>query len=76
MYLGDQLQLVARLANGVEVVVREQRVNADPALEDLNQGDRIVVEWDETAPLLLPGPFGPDPNDSSDKLGEEEGKHE
>ena len=76
MYLGDQLQLVALLANGVEVVVREQRVNADPALEDLNQGDRIVIEWDETAPLLLPGPFGPDQNDSSDKLGEEEGKHE
>jgi spermidine/putrescine ABC transporter ATP-binding subunit len=75
MYLGDQLQLVARLANGVEVVVREQRVSADPALEDLNQGDRIVVEWDETAPLLLPGPFGPDPNDSA-KNGEEEGKHE
>ena len=75
MYLGDQLQLVARLANGAEVVVREQRVNADPALEDLNQGDRIVVEWDETAPLLLPGAFGPDPDDSSE-LGEEEGKHE
>jgi spermidine/putrescine ABC transporter ATP-binding subunit len=75
MYLGDQLQLVARLSNGSEVVVREQRVNADPALEDLNQGDRIVIEWDETAPLVLPGAFGPDPDDSSE-LGEEEGKHE
>jgi spermidine/putrescine ABC transporter ATP-binding subunit len=75
MYLGDQLQLVARLSNDAEVVVREQRVNADPALEDLNQGDRIVIEWDETAPLVLPGALGPDPDDSSE-LGEEEGKHE
>ncbi|TML67958.1 MAG: ABC transporter ATP-binding protein [Actinobacteria bacterium] len=56
MYLGDQLQLVAKLGNGVEVVVREQRVNSDPALDNLHPGDRIIVEWDETAPFLLSGP--------------------
>ncbi len=46
MYLGDQLQLVARLGNGVEVVVREQRATTDPALDDLHPGDRLVVQWD------------------------------
>ncbi len=55
IYLGDQLQLVAELANGVEVVVREQRVDTDPALDNLDPGDRVIVQWDETAPFLLSG---------------------
>jgi spermidine/putrescine transport system ATP-binding protein len=60
MYLGDQLQLVAKLENGVEVVLREQRVNTDPALDNLHGGDRIIVQWDETAPFLLSGPIEPE----------------
>ena len=53
MYLGDQIQVVAALANGGKVVVREQRVSADPALDSIHPGDRITVSWDESAPLLL-----------------------
>ncbi len=53
MYLGDQLQIVAKLASGGNVVVREQRVSADPALDTIHPGDRIALSWDEAAPLLL-----------------------
>ncbi len=77
MYLGDQLQLVAKLGNGVEVVVREQRVNSDPALDNLHPGDRIIVQWDETAPFLLSGPpatpIGQESGGNSVNAREEEG---
>jgi len=53
MYLGDQIQVVATLVNGTNVVVREQRDSADPALDTIHPGDRIAVSWDEAAPLLL-----------------------
>ena len=53
MYLGDQIQIVATLANGANVVVREQRASADPALDTIDPGDRIAVSWDDGAPLLL-----------------------
>jgi spermidine/putrescine transport system ATP-binding protein len=53
MYLGDQIQIVAQLAGGRNVVVREQRVGADPTLDTINPGDQISLSWDETAPLLL-----------------------
>ncbi len=53
MYLGDQIQIVAKLADGRNVVVREQRSTADPTLETMNPGDQIALSWDETAPLLL-----------------------
>jgi spermidine/putrescine transport system ATP-binding protein len=53
MYLGDQIQIVAELAGGRSVVVREQRVGADPMLDTINPGDQIALSWDETAPLLL-----------------------
>jgi len=53
MYLGDQIQLVARLATGKTVIVREQRASADPALDAIHPGDAIAVRWDEAAPLLL-----------------------
>jgi spermidine/putrescine ABC transporter ATP-binding subunit len=54
MYLGDQVQLIVRLANGAEFVAREQRTSADPAIDRLNPGDTAVAGWDEAAPLLLP----------------------
>jgi spermidine/putrescine ABC transporter ATP-binding subunit len=60
MYLGDQIQLVATLVNGVNVVIREQRASADPALDNIHPGDRIAISWDEAAPLLL-GEFKPAP---------------
>ena len=53
MYLGDQIQIVAKLASGGEVMVREQRASADPALDTIHPGDRIALRWDEAAPLLL-----------------------
>jgi spermidine/putrescine transport system ATP-binding protein len=53
MYLGDQIQIVARLASGGNVVVREQRASADPALDTIHPRDRIAISWDESAPLLL-----------------------
>jgi spermidine/putrescine transport system ATP-binding protein len=53
MYLGDQIQIVAKLADGRNVVVREQRSTADPTLETMNPRDQIALSWDETAPLLL-----------------------
>jgi spermidine/putrescine transport system ATP-binding protein len=53
MYLGDQIQIVAKLAGDRSIVVREQRVSADPTLDTINPGDQIALSWDETAPLLL-----------------------
>jgi spermidine/putrescine transport system ATP-binding protein len=53
MYLGDQIQIVATLPGAGDVVVREQRASADPALDTIQPGDRIALSWDEAAPLLL-----------------------
>ena len=53
MYLGDQIQIVAKLATGGNAVVREQRASAGPMLDAINMGDQIALSWDEAAPLLL-----------------------
>src|SRR3954471_21068584 len=53
MYLGDQVQVVATLANGSSVVVREQRTSAAPAIDSLDPGDTATARWDEAAPLLM-----------------------
>jgi spermidine/putrescine transport system ATP-binding protein len=53
MYLGDQIQIVARLIDGSNVVVREQRADADPALDNVQPGDGITVSWDDTAPHVM-----------------------
>jgi spermidine/putrescine transport system ATP-binding protein len=53
MYLGDQIQIVAELPGIGSIVVREQRVSADPALDSIHPGDRIALSWDESSPLLL-----------------------
>ncbi|HEY2639963.1 MAG TPA: ABC transporter ATP-binding protein [Streptosporangiaceae bacterium] len=58
MYLGDQIQIVAELAGLGNVMLREQRAVADPALDTINPGDQIALSWDEAAPLLL-GDAGP-----------------
>ena len=36
-----------------DVIVREQRASADPALDTIHPGDRVAISWDEAAPLLL-----------------------
>ena len=53
MYLGDQIQIVTRLATGDSILVREQRASADPTLDTIHPGDQIALSWDEAAPLLL-----------------------
>jgi spermidine/putrescine transport system ATP-binding protein len=53
MYLGDQIQIVAKLDGDGTVIVREQRATADPALDTIHPGHQIAVTWDEAAPLLL-----------------------
>jgi spermidine/putrescine transport system ATP-binding protein len=53
MYLGDQIQIVATLSTGGDVIVREQRASADPALDTIHPGDRIAISWDTAAPQLL-----------------------
>src|SRR3989440_498047 len=52
-FIGDQIQIVVRLVTGHDVIVREQRDSADPALDTIHPGDRIALSWDEAAPLLL-----------------------
>ncbi len=53
MYLGDQIQIVTKIAGDRNIVVREQRASADPMLDTINPGDQIALSWDEAAPLLL-----------------------
>ncbi len=53
VYLGDQVQLMARLATGASIVVREQRSRAEPTLDTINAGDSVVLGWDEAAALVL-----------------------
>jgi len=53
MYLGDQIQIVAKLGGDRSVIVREQRASAGPTLDTINPGDQIALSWDESAPLLL-----------------------
>jgi spermidine/putrescine transport system ATP-binding protein len=53
VYLGDQVQVVARLDNGASIVVREQRSQAQQTLDTVNPGDSVVLGWDEAAPLIL-----------------------
>ena len=42
-----------RCHGGTNIVVREQRAGADPALDAIHPGDQIALSWDEAAPLLL-----------------------
>ena len=53
IYLGDEVQVVAELAAGTSVVVREQRVGVDEAHNAIRPGDPITIQWEPTAPVLL-----------------------
>jgi len=67
MYLGDKIQIVARLAIDVNILVREQRASADPTLDTIHPGDQIAVSWDESAPLLLGDAAPADAGDEKEK---------
>ena len=53
LYLGDQVQVVVKLANDSTLIAREQRATAHPGLDTVQPGDQVAVSWDEAAPLLM-----------------------
>jgi spermidine/putrescine ABC transporter ATP-binding subunit len=53
MYLGDEVQVVATLDDGTQMVIREQRAGADASHDAIRPGDPITIQWDRTAPVLL-----------------------
>jgi ABC-type Fe3+/spermidine/putrescine transport system ATPase subunit len=56
MYLGDEVQVVATLDGGTQMVIREQRAGADAPHDAIRPGDPITIQWDRTAPVLLAEP--------------------
>jgi spermidine/putrescine transport system ATP-binding protein len=67
MYLGDEVQVVATLDGGTQVVIREQRAGADAPHDAIRPGDPITIQWDRTAPVLLAeAPENPPGNDRDD----------
>ena len=50
MYLGHQIQIVGRLANGAELIVRESRESCDPGLDTVDTGDAIELRWGAAGP--------------------------
>jgi spermidine/putrescine ABC transporter ATP-binding subunit len=65
LYLGDEVQVVATLDGGTQMVVREQRAGADAPHDSVRPGDPITIQWDRTAPVLLSDPPEQD-NDRGD----------
>ncbi|MDP9219839.1 MAG: ABC transporter ATP-binding protein [Actinomycetota bacterium] len=53
MYLGDEVQVVAKLDGGTQMLIREQRAGTDESHDAIRPGDPITVQWDQTAPVLL-----------------------
>jgi spermidine/putrescine ABC transporter ATP-binding subunit len=53
MYLGDEIQVVAELSDGTQMIVREQRAGHDLSHEAIRPGDPITIQWEPTAPVLL-----------------------
>ncbi|MDX6538998.1 MAG: spermidine/putrescine transport system ATP-binding protein [Gaiellales bacterium] len=60
MVLGDQVQLIAELPGGMQIVAREQRAAAGAAVEQLSAGDAVLLRWSPEAAMLLPGDAPPD----------------
>jgi spermidine/putrescine transport system ATP-binding protein len=58
MVLGQDIQTVARLADGSEVVARQRRAGSED-LAGLSPGASVHLEWPARSALLL-GPAGPD----------------
>ena len=59
MYLGDEVQVLATLDGGIQMLIREQRVGADESHDTIRPGDPITIQWDRNAPVLL-AEAGPD----------------
>jgi hypothetical protein len=53
MYLGDEVQVVATLDGGTQMVIREQRAGSDASNDAIRPGDQITIQWDRNAPVLL-----------------------
>ncbi len=53
MYLGDEVQVVATVDGGPQMVIREQRAGGDAPHDAIRPGDPITIQWDRTAPVLL-----------------------
>jgi len=53
MILSDQVQLIAELPGGGQIVAREQRAAAGAMVEQLSPGDAVVVRWSPEAAMLL-----------------------
>jgi spermidine/putrescine transport system ATP-binding protein len=53
MYLGDEVQVVASLDGGTQLLVREQRIGAGDSPDEIRIGDTITIQWDPSAPVLL-----------------------
>jgi hypothetical protein len=60
MVLGDQVQLIAELPGGRQIVAREQRAAAGAAVERLGAGDDVVVRWSPEASMLLRADAAPE----------------
>jgi spermidine/putrescine ABC transporter ATP-binding subunit len=56
MYLGDEVQVVATLDGGTQMLIREQRSGSDPPHDAIRPGDSITIQWDRAAPVLLADP--------------------
>jgi ABC-type Fe3+/spermidine/putrescine transport system ATPase subunit len=55
MVIGPALQVVVRLDDGQEVLVREQRSGRDSEVETLAAGERVMVSWAEDEALQIEG---------------------
>ena len=53
MVLGDRLQVVARLADGQELLIRQGRSDEDAAVAALGPGDPVGIDFRPRAGLLL-----------------------
>jgi ABC-type Fe3+/spermidine/putrescine transport system ATPase subunit len=52
MVIGPAIQCLIKAENGQEILVRQQR-SGDGGIEALQQGERVVLTWDEDAALRL-----------------------
>ena len=77
MYLGDEVQVVATLGGGTQMIIREQRDGADAAHDAIRPGDPITIQWDRSAPVLLAEPpaVDPPPDLTADTAVQTDGGH-
>lgn len=53
MVVGDRLQLVARLADGQELLLRQRRGGDDATLAAVVAGERVRLHWETGAAIVL-----------------------